>query len=46
MCGGSLKPETSGEEGFKSAVVCLALDKARREEKWIDLEPYWKKMGI
>jgi predicted dehydrogenase len=46
MCAGA-KPHASGEEGFRSALVCLALDKSRREDgAWVNLEEDWKKFDV
>jgi len=36
---------SGGEEGLRSSVVALAIDKARCESKVINLEPIWKKLG-
>lgn len=46
MCEGT-KPQASGEEGFRSALVCLALDRSRREDgAWVDLEKDWKTFDV
>jgi len=39
-------PKASAEEGFRSAVVCLAIDEARRTGEMVDVEKYWKKVGV
>lgn len=39
-------PKASGEEGFRSAVVCLAIDEARRKGETVDVEKYWKQVGV
>jgi len=39
-------PKTTGEEGFVSAVICLAIDEARIKGQVVDLEPYWKRFEI
>ncbi|HRR06599.1 MAG TPA: Gfo/Idh/MocA family oxidoreductase, partial [Victivallales bacterium] len=36
---------SGGEEGLRSSVVALAIDKARLESKVINLETIWKKLG-
>ncbi len=37
-------PRVSGEEGFRSAVTCLAIDEARRTGNVVDLTPYWQRL--
>jgi hypothetical protein len=39
-------PKATGEEGFRSALVCLAVDQAMQEGKIVDLEPLWKKFAV
>ena len=38
-------PKCSGNEGLESAVLALAIDKAARTGKVVDLEPVWKQLG-
>jgi hypothetical protein len=40
------QPKASGEEGFRSAIVCLAIDEARRSGTVVDLEPIWQKFAV
>lgn len=42
------KPATcyEGEELFPSIITVLGIDQSKDEEKIIDLEPNWKKLGI
>jgi len=39
-------PAATGEEGFLSAVVCLACDEARRTSQVVDLEPIWRTLEV
>ncbi len=39
------EPKSSGNEGLESAVTALGIDAAMTEEKIIDMEPIWKKLG-
>eukprot|EP01087_Luapelamoeba_hula_P020026 TRINITY_DN6740_c0_g1_i1.p1 TRINITY_DN6740_c0_g1~~TRINITY_DN6740_c0_g1_i1.p1 ORF type:complete len:495 (-),score=83.12 TRINITY_DN6740_c0_g1_i1:28-1512(-) len=39
-------PKATGEEGFRSAVVCLAIDQARLQSTVVDLEPIWKLFNV
>lgn len=39
------QPVCSGSEGLESAVLALAIDKAARTQKVVDLEPVWKKLN-
>lgn len=39
------KPACGGEEGLLSAVAALAIDQAAREQRVVDLEPTWKRLG-
>lgn len=39
-------PLTSGLEGLQSAVTALAVDQAITEQRIMDLEPTWKKLGL
>ena len=39
-------PKATGEEGFRSAIVCLAIDEARRTGQMVDIEKYWSRFGI
>ncbi len=38
-------PRSGGNEGLESAVTALGIDAAMTEEKIIDMEPIWKKLG-
>ncbi len=38
-------PKSSGNEGLESAVTALGIDTAMCEEKVLDMEPIWKKLG-
>ena len=40
------KPEATGEEGFLSAIVCLAVDEAMVQSKVVDVIPIWNKFEI
>jgi len=40
------EPDVTGEEGFVSAVTCLAIDEAYRTGAVVDVEPYWKRFGV
>lgn len=40
------KPKATGEEGFVSALICLAIDKARTSQHMVDMEPIWKDFGV
>ncbi len=40
------KPVCGGEEGLRSAVVGISLERAWKEEKILDLRPVWKNLGI
>lgn len=39
-------PKATGEEGFTSALICLAIDQARESMQVVDMEPIWKKFGL
>jgi predicted dehydrogenase len=39
-------PKATGAEGMKSAIICLAVDEARRNNEIIKLEPVWKRFGV
>ncbi len=39
------EPACSGEEGIDSTVTALAVDQARVENRIVDIEPVWKKLG-
>lgn len=39
-------PKASGEEGFRSAVVCLVIDQARASGQVESLEQVWPRFGI
>jgi len=39
-------PKAGGEEGFQSALVCLAIDQARLENKVVEMEEIWKQFGV
>jgi len=39
-------PACSGEEGLRSAVVSLAIERARLEGQIVDIEPIWGELGI
>ena len=39
------EPKCSGDEGLESAVLALAIDRAARTGKVVDLEPVWKQLG-
>eukprot|EP01119_Soliformovum_irregulare_P021842 TRINITY_DN7347_c0_g1_i2.p1 TRINITY_DN7347_c0_g1~~TRINITY_DN7347_c0_g1_i2.p1 ORF type:complete len:343 (+),score=69.55 TRINITY_DN7347_c0_g1_i2:199-1227(+) len=39
-------PASSGEEGFTSAIVCLAIDEARIKSCVVDMEPIWHQFNI
>lgn len=38
------QPKSGGDEGLESAVTALAIDRAIREKKLINLEPVWKRL--
>jgi hypothetical protein len=38
--------QASGEEGFRSAVVCLVIDQARASGQVESLEQVWPRFGI
>lgn len=38
-------PCCAGEEGLESSVTAIALDVAAREDRIVDLEPTWRKLG-
>eukprot|EP01090_Pellita_catalonica_P002816 TRINITY_DN12434_c0_g1_i1.p1 TRINITY_DN12434_c0_g1~~TRINITY_DN12434_c0_g1_i1.p1 ORF type:complete len:210 (+),score=39.74 TRINITY_DN12434_c0_g1_i1:235-864(+) len=40
------KPRAGGDEGFKSALICLAIDQSHREGTVVDLEDIWKKFQV
>lgn len=40
------QPKATGEEGFVSALICLAIDKARTSQQMVDMEPIWKEFGV
>jgi len=42
----NVPPLVSGDAAFISAVICLNMEKARKEGQIIDLEPYWRSVGI
>lgn len=39
-------PKATGEEGFISALICLAIDQARESKQIVDMEPIWQKFGV
>lgn len=39
-------PKATGEEGFVSALICLAIDQARESMQVVDMEPIWKQFGV
>ena len=39
-------PKATGEEGFISALICLAIDQARESMQVVDMEPIWKKFHV
>ncbi|MCL5270676.1 MAG: Gfo/Idh/MocA family oxidoreductase [bacterium] len=39
-------PLASLEEGFRSAVTCLGIEKARKSGRVVDMEPLWRRMGV
>jgi predicted dehydrogenase len=45
MADGS-KPKATGEEGFISALICLAIDQARESQQVVDMEPIWKQFNV
>ncbi len=40
------KPKASGEEGFISAITCLAIDEAMTTSQVVDVEPHWRRFGL
>ena len=38
-------PKCSGQEGLRSAVFALALDRAAQTGELVDLEPIWDSLG-
>jgi hypothetical protein len=43
---GRCTTQASGEEGFRSAVVCLVIDQARMSGQVESLEHVWPRFGI
>ena len=39
-------PETTLDDGLKSAVACMAIDKAMESGRVVDVNPMWKRAGI
>jgi hypothetical protein len=39
-------PKASGAEGMKSAIICLAIDEARRRNEIVKMEPYWQRFHV
>jgi predicted dehydrogenase len=44
MCG-NIPPKSSGTQGLESAIVALAIDKARNDGLVFNLEPIWQGLG-
>lgn len=40
------RPKASGEEGFISAITCLAIDESMRTGQVVDLEPTWSRFEL
>lgn len=40
------QPRIPGEEGIRSAVICLAIEEARTTGTVVDCEQYWKRFGL
>ncbi len=39
-------PKASGEEGFQSAITCLAIDEAMQTGQVVDVDPIWKRFDL
>jgi predicted dehydrogenase len=40
------QPKATGEEGFISALICLAIDQARTSQQVVDMEPIWRQFSV
>jgi len=40
------EPMVPGDVGFRSALICLGIDEARRTGTVVDMEPWWQRFAV